>query len=186
MHPQQFISQRKHSWTPARDLLGTITSLQFSRSGVFELDRRTVWRRSALCHRACQEETGLPWKTGPPSRLGLITAWEKAKDLFDWEENKKKKEQGKKRKANGSEKHQSHCVLNKMPDYHGNSWCGCNFFVSPGFASGHVHRSKRKMCVGWRSTSAVVIWLRRLDAALVYVAECSAMVVDVSTCDVIR
>lgn len=74
----------------ARDLFGTITSLHFSRSRMFELDRRTVWRRSALCHRACQEGQAA-MKNRPLSRVELITSWEKGKDLYDWVERKKEK-----------------------------------------------------------------------------------------------
>lgn len=47
---RQLISQGKHSWTAARDLFGTITSLHFSHSRMFELDREgsvtMVWALS--------------------------------------------------------------------------------------------------------------------------------------------
>lgn len=140
----------------ARDLFGTITSLHFSRSRMFELDRRTVWRRSALCHRACQEGRAA-MKNRPLSRVELITSWEKAKDLYDWVERKKEKNG-----PGGSEKRRSDCVFNR--GYHGNSWWHCFGYASK-LQCMYTEANKNWGCGGC-SASAVVICLQWLDAAL--------------------
>lgn len=91
---RQLISQGKHSWTAARDLFGTITSLHFSHSRMFELDREgsvtMVWALS----KSMSGRTGCHEKQTPvQGRANYLVR--KGKRFIWLREQKKRKEKKK-------------------------------------------------------------------------------------------
>lgn len=87
---RQLISQGKHSWTAARDLFGTITSLHFSHSRMFELDREgsvtMVWALS----KSMSGRTGCHEKQTPVQ--GRANYLVRKGKRFIWLREQKKKE----------------------------------------------------------------------------------------------